>query len=1261
MIYWVANNTITFTQQYTIMRSQGVKPNVLGEHPRAAEEAPEGGLRVRVTRTSGAIRSRGTGSSRSRRSTLVAGATMPWDRVWAIADRGGEGRAGRRGDWARCANFSRGAKSPELMAIRAVVDEAARAGDAHAIRGSAAIAVDPDDPDDAARLVAWVAPLVAPGRARPGLRGAGRRRDDRQRLSVDRDPEPREPRGARRAARAWPLAMERFRGNVWLDGLAPFDEFDLVGRETPRRRCGRWRCASRSPAASRPRSIPTTGVSDADTLGALEAGWGHRDFGVYAEVVDGRAGRGRRRGGAAVKAVFTVAPEPDAEALERGRLLFAGPCDFLKGVVAMDGLPPADRIEVCFAGRSNVGKSSLINALTGRKALARASNTPGRTQEINFFTLGDARYLVDLPGLRLRRGAEAGGREVAGAAARLPRRPADAAARLPAGRRAPRHQGRRRRDHGAARPLRRDLPGGADQGRQDRRAGARRDDRGGEGRAGQASGGLPGDHRHLVGDRRRARRRCERSSPPCESASPPLRAGSCPVRRAGGDSPASAAGLRAWQGRGRRLYGRSTGRGETACTTVIPSSPRSARRSAAIASPGRCAATAGSIAAVILLLVGGAAVNEWMKRREARAAAAAGDAHARRPRRDRPEGPRRRALGVRGGDPRRCRRRRASPRPGRLARAGDDAAAAALLAAVADDGSVPQLYRSLAALQRVMVLDAAMDASERAATLETLVQPGAPFRPLALEQRALMRLEAGDKDGRDRRPSGDPRRADGHRGAAGPCAAAHHRRRRLDRGSASGRACRDRARLAAARPPTTSPRRLTGNRSRDASRPHSRPAPRRARRARRLSEQGRGPARASASRSARTRSASPSPSRAAPIAIPPAVMNADWTHRNGSRAGTARPTRRFAPGRSSSGRSIIGEGDAKRRRLLTGPIVAGGIIYAMDAGGQLSAVTRDGQVAWRRSLVPEGQRPELGPGRRHRRGERRPLSSPPASARCCALDPRTRRHRSGSGRSTAPVQAAPLDLATAASSSCRATTSPTASMPATGATLWTAQGTGGTGLLGGASPAADGPARRSCPSRRARCSASSARNGLSVWGTAITGGRRDAGAQPHQRRQRRSGDRRRHRLRLEPERPDHPARHRDRRARLDDRRRAPTVRPGRSATRLPALRRGRAGARPTPRRGEIVWHACSCPSSSRSAASCGARASRTGGALLRAGARRRAPLGGERRRLAAGLQSGGRQRCWPASSCPAGAAAAPAVAGGVLYVTTRDGKLLAFQ
>lgn len=95
---------------------------------------------------------------------------------------------------------------------------------------------------------------------------------------------------------------------------------------------------------------------------------------------------------------FPLAPSPTPEDAEAGRKLFAGPVDFVKGVVALDGLPPADRIEVCFAGRSNVGKSSLINALTGRKSLARTSNTPGRTQEINYFDLGGQSYLVDLPG-----------------------------------------------------------------------------------------------------------------------------------------------------------------------------------------------------------------------------------------------------------------------------------------------------------------------------------------------------------------------------------------------------------------------------------------------------------------------------------------------------------------------------------------------------------------------------------------------------------------------------------------------------------------------------------------------------------------------------------------------------------------------------------------------------------------------------------------------------------------------------------------------
>lgn len=84
--------------------------------------------------------------------------------------------------------------------------------------------------------------------------------------------------------------------------------------------------------------------------------------------------------------------------LERGRLLFAQPVTFMRGIADLDQLPPAILPEVAFAGRSNVGKSSLINALTNRRDVARASNTPGRTQEINFFDLGARLVLVDLPG-----------------------------------------------------------------------------------------------------------------------------------------------------------------------------------------------------------------------------------------------------------------------------------------------------------------------------------------------------------------------------------------------------------------------------------------------------------------------------------------------------------------------------------------------------------------------------------------------------------------------------------------------------------------------------------------------------------------------------------------------------------------------------------------------------------------------------------------------------------------------------------------------
>lgn len=96
---------------------------------------------------------------------------------------------------------------------------------------------------------------------------------------------------------------------------------------------------------------------------------------------------------------MAVNPEYSKEQLEKGKKLFAGDCSFVLGVARLEQLPSDNQMEeIAFAGRSNVGKSSLVNAVTGRRTLAKTSNTPGRTQQLNYFNLDNNLYMVDLPG-----------------------------------------------------------------------------------------------------------------------------------------------------------------------------------------------------------------------------------------------------------------------------------------------------------------------------------------------------------------------------------------------------------------------------------------------------------------------------------------------------------------------------------------------------------------------------------------------------------------------------------------------------------------------------------------------------------------------------------------------------------------------------------------------------------------------------------------------------------------------------------------------
>lgn len=215
---------------------------------------------------------------------LAAHEAMPWDRRWAVTHEATRDDPAV-GNWVPCQNFMIGTRTPGLAGIWARLDEdTATVHLRHRDLGE--LSLRPDLPADAARLVDWIAPLCPPDRARPvgvvSLQGRGW--TDTEFPSVTLMNRASNLAVAERLGQ--PLEEERWRGNFWVDGADAWAEEGWIGRDL---RLGGAVVRVREPVVRclHTAANPVTGARDADTLGALQNGWGHRNFGVYGEVIEG--------------------------------------------------------------------------------------------------------------------------------------------------------------------------------------------------------------------------------------------------------------------------------------------------------------------------------------------------------------------------------------------------------------------------------------------------------------------------------------------------------------------------------------------------------------------------------------------------------------------------------------------------------------------------------------------------------------------------------------------------------------------------------------------------------------------------------------------------------------------------------------------------------------------------------------------------------------------------------------------------------------